>query len=49
MTEPGDTRKSRAEIDRRRAARRDSIPIGVAIVVAVAAFAGRQTELPPQL
>ncbi len=39
MTEPADTRKSRAEIDRRRAAWRDSIPIGVAIVVAIAAFA----------
>ncbi|MGY1761013.1 hypothetical protein ACI79G_07215 [Geodermatophilus sp. SYSU D00779] len=39
MTEPADTRKSRAEIDRRRAARRDSIPIGVAIVVAGGALA----------
>jgi hypothetical protein len=39
MAEPTDTGKSRAEIDRRRAARRDSIPIGVAIVVAVGALA----------
>ncbi len=39
MTEPADTRKSRAEIERRRAAWRDSIPVGVAIVVAVAAMA----------
>ncbi len=34
-----DARKSRAEIERRRAAWRDSIPVGVAIVAAVAAMA----------
>ena len=39
MTEPTNARKSRAEIERRRAAWRDSIPIGVAIVVAVGALA----------
>jgi hypothetical protein len=44
MTEPTDTRMSRAEIDRRRAAWRDSIPIGVAIVAAVAAFAVTLTD-----
>ena len=44
MTEPADTRKSRAEIERRRAARRDSIPIGVAMAAAVAAFAVTLTD-----
>ncbi len=46
MTKPTDTRKSRAEIERRRAAWRDSIPVGVAIVVAVAAFAVTNPEDP---
>ncbi|SHN49732.1 hypothetical protein SAMN05660350_00111 [Geodermatophilus obscurus] len=44
MTEPTGTRKSRAEIERRRAARRDSIPIGVAMAAAVAAFAVTLTD-----
>src|SRR3712207_3190269 len=44
MTEPADTRKSRAEIERRRAARRDGIPIGVALAAAVTAFAVTLTD-----
>ena len=44
MTEHADTRKSRTEIERRRAAWRDSIPIGVATVAAVAAFAVTLTD-----
>ena len=39
MTEPTGTRKSRAELERRRAAWRDSIPIGVAMAAAVGALA----------
>ncbi len=44
MAELTDTRKSRAEIERRRAAWRDSIPIGVAMAAAVAAFAVTLTD-----
>ena len=39
-----DARKSRAEIERRRAAWRDSIPIGVAMMAAVGAFAVTLTD-----
>lgn len=39
MTKHMSTRASRVEIERRRGAWRDSIPIGVAIAAAVAAFA----------
>jgi hypothetical protein len=44
IVEPTDTRRSRAEIERRRAARRDSIPIVVAMAAAVAAFAVTLTD-----
>jgi hypothetical protein len=39
MTEHTGAGKSRAEIERRRAARRDNVPIGVAVAAAVAALA----------
>ena len=39
MTKQTSTRTSRVEVERKRAARRDGIPIGVTLVVAVAAFA----------